>query len=132
MPKMQATNEKTKNGNPRGRPKLEFDLNQIKLFGQFKATFETMAEWYGCSTQTITRKMKEEEFSQAYKKGFSVTKMKISEAQIKYALQGNPTLLIWVGKQYLGQRDTTYEISEPIDLKEFAEVIANNYEPEAT
>jgi len=26
MPKMQATNEKTKNGNPRGRPKLEFDI----------------------------------------------------------------------------------------------------------
>jgi hypothetical protein len=39
---------------------------------------------------------------------------------------------IWLGKQYLGQREMTYETSEPIDLKEFAEVIANNYEPEAT
>ena len=33
-------------------------------------------------------------------------KMKLSEAQVKTAIEEhNPTLLVWLGKQYLGQKD---------------------------
>jgi hypothetical protein len=46
------------------------------------------------------------EFSKAYKKGFSSMKMKLSEAQVKTAIEEhNPTLLVWLGKQYLDQKD---------------------------
>ena len=93
--------------NPRnaGAKKKEFDLKQVELLGKFKATFETMAEHFGCSEKTISRRMQDEnsEFCRVYKKAFSGTKLKLSEAQIFYALKGNATLLIWLGKQYLNQ-----------------------------
>lgn len=90
-----------------GRPKFELDPKQANIFGYFRATYETMAGFLGCHYDTIRRAMQDEnsEFSKAYKKGSSSLKMKLSEAQIKHGLAGNASLLIWLGKQYLGQRD---------------------------
>jgi len=59
-------------------------------------------------------------FSRAYKKEFARTKMKLSETQLKYALKGNATLLIWLGKQYLGQTDEIKMSHQGINLKDFA------------
>ena len=90
-----------------GRPKIEFNMREVKLLGQFRATYETMADWFECSADTIRRNMQNEksEFCKVYKKAMATTKMKLSEAQVKYALNGNATLLIWLGKQYLDQAD---------------------------
>jgi hypothetical protein len=89
------------------RPEIKFDITQVELMGRFRATYETMADWFGCSYKTIERKMSDSsgEFCRAYKKGYANVKMKISEAQVKYALRGNATLLVWLGKQHLGQTD---------------------------
>ena len=94
-----------------GRPPIELNVKQAAIFGYFRATYETMAEYLGCHYDTIRRTMQNEEseFCKAYKKGLSGMKMKLSEAQIKTALEGNPTLLIWLGKQYLGQADKVVE-----------------------
>jgi hypothetical protein len=91
-----------------GRPKTEYDLNAIEAYGACRATFETMADVMGCCTKTISRLMAnpDGEFSLAYKRGFAKTKNRLAQAQINYALAGNATLLIWLGKQYLGQSDT--------------------------
>jgi len=67
-----------------------------------------MAEQIGCHVDTIRAAMQDEdsEFSKAYKKGFSSMKMKLSEAQVKTAIEEhNSTLLVWLGKQYLDQKD---------------------------
>ncbi|MBT7040615.1 MAG: hypothetical protein HN921_12315 [Bacteroidetes bacterium] len=90
-----------------GRPKKEFDLQQVKLLGQFRATYSTMADWFECSEDTIRRNMQNEKsgFCKVYKKALATTKMKLSEAQIKYALNGNATLLVWLGKNLLDQHD---------------------------
>ena len=93
---------------PTGRPRIELDPKQAKIFGYFRATYDTMAEQIGCHVDTIRAAMQDEdsEFSKAYKKGFSSMKMKLSEAQVKTAIEEhNPTLLVWLGKQYLGQKD---------------------------
>lgn len=90
-----------------GRKKIQLDTKQAEIFGYFKATYETMADYLGVSIDTIRDRMQEgNEFSNAYKKGFSGMKMKLSEAQLQTALKGNATLLIWLGKQYLGQKDS--------------------------
>ncbi len=82
-------------------------MREVKLLGQFRATYQTMADWFECSEQTIRRNMQNEksEFCKAYKKAMATTKLRLSEAQLKYAFNGNATLLIWLGKQYLGQTD---------------------------
>ena len=98
----------TKPKNKTGRPRIELDPKQAKIFGYFRATYDTMAEQIGCHVDTIRAAMQDEnsEFSKAYKKGFSGMKMKLSEAQVKTAIEDrNPTLLVWLGKQYLGQKD---------------------------
>ena len=93
---------------PTGRPRIELDPKQAKIFGYFRATYDTMAEQIGCHVDTIRAAMQDEdsEFSKAYKKGFSSMKMKLSEAQVKSGIEDrNPTLLVWLGKQYLDQKD---------------------------
>lgn len=92
-----------------GRPRIELDPKQAKIFGYFRATYDTMAEQIGCHVDTIRAAMQDEdsEFSKEYKKGFSGMKMKLSEAQVKTAIEDrNPTLLVWLGKQYLNQKDS--------------------------
>jgi len=93
---------------PVGRPRIELDPKQAKIFGYFRATYDTMAEQIGCHVDTIRAAMQDDksEFSKEYKKGFSGMKMKLSEAQVKTAIEDrNPTLLVWLGKQYLNQND---------------------------
>ena len=94
---------------PVGRPRIELDPKQAKIFGYFRATYDTMAEQIGCHVDTIRAAMQDDksEFSKRYKKGFSGMKMKLSEAQVKTAIEDrNPTLLVWLGKQYLNQKDS--------------------------
>ena len=90
-----------------GRPRIEFEMKEVQLLGRFRATYQTMAEWFECSYKTIERKMNDDnsEFCRVYKKSMATTKLKLSEAQLKYALNGNASLLIWLGKQYLDQED---------------------------
>ena len=44
-------------------------------------------------------------FSEYVTKGKEETKQKLRQAQIKAALSGNVAMLIWLGKQMLGQAD---------------------------
>lgn len=102
-----------------GRPRIELDPKQAKIFGYFRATYQTMAEQIGCSHDTIQREMDREnsDFASEYKKGFSGMKMKLSEAQVKTAIEDrNPTLLVWLGKQYLGQKDVPDSGNENKDI----------------
>ena len=93
--------------NPVGRPLLDWKEEEVKIFGRFRATHGTMADYYGVSVRTIDRLMEpEQEFCQIYKKSLSTTKMTLHETQLKVAIEEqNPTVLIWMGKQLLGQRD---------------------------
>ena len=92
-----------------GRPKIQLDISKAEIFGQFRATYDTIADYFGCSYDTVRRTMQDEtsEFCKAYKKGYANTKMRLSEIQVKKALEGNITMLIWLGKQHLGQSDKT-------------------------
>jgi hypothetical protein len=94
-----------------GRPSLKYDLAQVQLFGRFRATYESMADWYECDVRTIERLMSPSQetptdFCRAYKRGQADLKLKLSEAQVHNAIVNeNATLQIWLGKQYLDQVD---------------------------
>ena len=95
-----------------GRPPIQWDEKEAAIFGRFRATYKTMSDYYGCSERTIKRLMtnddddgNESKFCHHYKNGLSSGQMKLSEAQWKAAQEGNATMLIWLGKQYLGQKD---------------------------
>jgi hypothetical protein len=89
-----------------GRPRLQFDLQHIEGFGAIMATYEEMAAVLGCSKFTIEDRMRnDEEFSSAYKRGQGSGKVRLRRAQWQAADRGNVTMMIWLGKQWLGQTD---------------------------
>lgn len=45
-------------------------------------------------------------YSKVIEKGRNAGKKRLRQAQIHFACKGNATLLIWLGKQMLNQRDT--------------------------
>ena len=107
-----------------GRPKIEFDLLEVEKLGSIGATYDEMASWFNTTTRTIDRRMVDEDdsFCRAYKKGFGRLKMSLRRQQIELASSGNPTMLIWLGKQLLEQRDKTHNETD-IQMKDITPTI---------
>ena len=108
-----------------GRPSKELSVSDAEKLGMLGATHEEMAAWFDVSTRTIERRMSAETgvFCRAYKKGLGRLKVSLRRQQIEAAKKGNPTMLIWLGKQLLEQRDkietkndTTVRAGEPVKL----------------
>ena len=101
---MDECEEQTKH--PGGRPRLEFDLRQVEELGKIQSTQAELAAVLGCSVDTVKDRLKcDPEFSAAYIKGLESGKASLRRLQWKAALGGNITMQIWLGKQYLQQRD---------------------------
>ena len=96
---------------PGGRPRLEFDLKLVEDLGKIQSTHSELAAVLGVSLDTIKRRLKDDaEFCTVYEKGLENGKSSLRRIQWKAALGGNTTMQIWLGKQYLGQRDSKQEI----------------------
>ena len=92
-----------------GRPLTEIDWDEFdKLCGMLCTQVE-IAEWFGCTDDTIQAAVRKKYgigFSELYKRKSVKGKTSIRRAQYILATEDrNPTMLIWLGKQYLGQRD---------------------------
>ncbi len=98
-----------KNKNLRmGRPKKEFNLKQFEKLCGIQATKSEIAHWFDMSEDTVENKCAEfyqSTFSAIYKKFSEGGKISLRRAQFKKALDGNVPMLIWLGKQVLGQKD---------------------------
>lgn len=93
---------------PGGRPKKEIDYNMVANLSHIQCTQEEIASFLGVSVRTLQR---DEEFCRIYKKGMEEGKMSVRRMQFKLA-EKNPTMAIWLGKQYLGQKDLVENKSE--------------------
>ena len=85
-----------------GRPKKEIDYIAVEKLANIQCTQEEIASFLDLSVRTLQR---DEEFCRIYKKGQDNGKMSLRRMQYKLA-DKNPTMAIWLGKQYLGQRDS--------------------------
>ena len=101
-----------------GRPRVEFtpdQLNQLSKLGAFQATIDEVAAWFDVCPKTIDNRLAEETlyeldgkqltFRQIFENGKLKGKANLRRLQMIQAEKGNPTMLIWLGKQLLGQRD---------------------------
>ena len=89
-----------------GRPRLEFNLKEVEALGAIQCTYEEMAAALCCSERTVTDRMKSDElFAEAYKRGVENGKMSVKRKQYTMAVAGDRVMLIWWGKQHLGQTD---------------------------
>ena len=91
-----------------GRPKLDIDQEQLEKLMGIHCTEEEIAGWFECSVDTIERRCVEyfgETFAEAYKKFSGRGKCSLRRAQWTAAQNGSITMMIWLGKQMLGQKD---------------------------
>lgn len=99
------------------RPKIVWSEKEYAIFEGLcgiQATIEELENVLNIDHKTIDRlcrehykdaKGKEMSFSQTYKKYSSTGKMSIRRQQFRAAEAGNVSMLIWLGKQYLGQKE---------------------------
>lgn len=82
------------------RPKKPVNEDQILTLAKLHCTHEEIAAVTGVSTKTLQRR-----YVHLIEKGREEGKASLRRMQFKKAMEGNPTMLIWLGKQHLGQAD---------------------------
>ena len=98
------------------RPKkYDIDPKQVEKLAGYGCTNTEIAGVYGCSADLIDKS-----YSEFLTKGRANLKKRLRKAQLDTALSGNSTMLIWLGKQMLGQVDKQeIEHIRPIEEIEF-------------
>lgn len=109
------------------RPKKEIDYETVEKLASIQCTQEEIATFLNLSVRTLQR---DEEFCRLYKKGQENGKMSLRRIQFKLA-EKNTSMAIFLGKQYLGQRDiietdNKHEITKVEELLNKLEEEANN------
>lgn len=117
---MDDKKEKKKCG-PKG-PQIVLNLGLVKKLGQIQCTYSECAVILSTDQRTLTDDFlaHRKDFVNAYKKGAENGKMSLRRTQFTLAKK-SPAMAIWLGKQYLGQRDNT-EVVFPDANKYFKEI----------
>jgi hypothetical protein len=83
----------------RGETSSVVDPETVYKLALMGANNVEIAEWYGVTESSIRYR-----FNEYLAKARSSLKIKLRRAQLKVAIENeNPTMLIWLGKQMLGQ-----------------------------
>ena len=117
-----------------GRPKIKIDKGQFEKLCGMQCTLEEIASFFDCCDDTINNWCKEvydDNFSGVFKRKSGTGKISLRRTQFKIAEKGNASMAIFLGKQYLGQKDiietdNTHEISKVEELLSKIEKEAND------
>ena len=110
------------------RPRIKIEWEQFDKLCAIQCTLVEIAEWFSCSIDTIERAVKREKsmgFAEYYKKKSSKGKISLRRYQWEMAKK-NTTMAIWLGKQYLGQRDDPMiledDLPDGFEITEFSSI----------
>ncbi len=82
------------------RPLKDIDAGEVVKLAAMQCTTREIAAFFDCSIDTIERR-----FAAELAKGRESGKIKLRRLQWQAAEKLDRTILIWLGKQLLGQRD---------------------------
>ena len=83
-----------------GRPKKEVDATLVERLAMIQCTTKEIAAVCGCSVDTLDRR-----FADLIEKGKLSGKSSLRKKQYEVAMNGNVSMLIFLGKQMLDQKD---------------------------
>lgn len=83
-----------------GWGKVEVDEEQVFKLAQFGCNDGEIASFFGVDRMTLVR-----HFEQVIAKGHDNLRRVIRKKQVELAMHGDRTMLIWLGKQMLGQKE---------------------------
>ena len=89
------------------RPRKSIDEDKLVLVASLGLTTAEIAAVMDCSADTLERNWKRQ-----MALGKDKCRASLRRKQYELAMAGNPTMLIWLGKQILGQKDKS-ELSGP-------------------
>ena len=95
-----------------GRPKKKIDYELAEKLASIMCTQEEIATMFDCDVRTLQR---DEEFCRVFKKGKDKGKISLRRMQFKKAEKGSDSMLIWLGKQVLNQRDVIETNNESLE-----------------
>lgn len=90
-----------------GRPPADIDKRQFENLCGMQCTEEEICAWFGVTDKTLTRWCKrtyKKSFSEIFREKRKKGLISLRRAQFQMA-EKNPSMAIWLGKQYLGQRE---------------------------
>lgn len=88
------------------RDRKDIDLDVVKSLAQIGATLDEISIIIGCSIDWLIKEKNDNPaMANAIESGQGELKTSLRRTQVQMALSGNVPLLIWLGKQCLGQSD---------------------------
>jgi hypothetical protein len=87
---------------PRGQPRKEIDYIMVKELAGQGCTIAEIAGYLNVSHDTLTRRP---EFMVIYQEGLNKMRRSLRRKQYEAAMEGNISMLIWLGKNWLDQSD---------------------------
>lgn len=106
--------------NKGGRPRIEIDHKQFENLCGLQCTLAEISDFFSCSDDTIERWCKREYgegFAETFKKHSGKGKISLRRAQFRLA-EKNASMAIWLGKQYLHQKDFVMDDAKNKDAVE--------------
>lgn len=100
---------------PAGRPKIHVDEEALRRLCQIHATLVECAAFFRVSEDTIERRCKElgyANFAEFRDENRAVGNVSLRRKQWQLAMNGDKTMLIWLGKNLLGQTDKAEQVNE--------------------
>jgi len=94
--------------NKGGRPKKEIDLDALDKLCAIQCTGEEISSFFDIDYDTLNRICKDEfnlSFSEYFAQKKGKGKIALRRAQYQSAINGNTSMLIWLGKNWLSQSD---------------------------
>lgn len=106
-----------------GRPPKEIDQNQFENLCQMQCTNDEICAWFNVTDKTLSNWCKRtygKSFSDVYAEKRRLGHISLRRAQFQLAKK-SAAMGIWLGKQYLGQKDV---IEQNVNSESTIEVIA--------
>ena len=119
-----------KGGNNMGRRKIEIDKTEFEELCKMMCTREEICNFFKIAPSTLIgwckRNYQNSDFQTVYKKLSEYGKRSLRRNQFNLS-RTNASMAIWLGKQYLRQKDFDKErqLEDDGQLKEFTEVVRN-------
>ena len=104
-------------------PPIKISADELEKLARIGATQPEIAAWFDCSLAAVEKNLKRNpKFRAALEKGNATFNISLRRKQAQLADEGNVTMLIWLGKNRLGQRDQLDQVlsgmeGSPVTLK---------------
>ena len=116
------------NNHKAGRPRKEIDWDLIGQLAAIFCTEEEIAFVLKCAAQTLLNHCIRTQgctFEDYLEKHRGKGRVSLRRKQFEVALEGDKTMLIWLGKQYLSQSDKQ-EVASTVNVKLSAEDLSDD------